>query len=780
MLFGTRVPRRLSFLVIALSVALMQRASADNTVQTLPFFQDWTDTALLNVENNWSAVPGIAGFRGQLVAGFSVDPQTVLAPDPSDPLGPVVRVNQLDLNGLNLANIGVAELQSGNPVVALQGGGQPKAPHLRINITTLGRSNIVVSYNVRDVDGSADNAVQPVALHYRVGSSPDCSGLTGNFTNVPAAFIPDATTGPGLATLVTPVSVMLPADANNQPCVQLRIMTTDYGVPMPPPGTTNNDEWIGIDDIRIESSPLPTDRAINDIQGSGATSPFAGERVRTTGIVTGVRTGDLGFYIQAPDAEADDDPQTSEGLLIRSVPGSMVARGDLVEVTGVVSELPLSNPEGRRVTQISGGQVQIISVGNPLPAPMTLTPSDTPADGPLDALERFEGMRVRVASLLVVGPTEGTLDEASASATSTGVFFGVIDDGSAARTMREPGLDPFEPEPPGLPSCVPPSPCVPRFDGNPERIRVDSDEQVGAAALDLAAGQTVSGLVGPLNYDVNAYSIAVDPDASLSTSDQPTAAAVVEPGASQFTVASLNLQRLYDTADDPATTDVVMTEAGLERRLSKLSLLVRNVLRTPDVLGVSEAENADVLQALADRINFDAIAAGQASPAYLAYLIEGSDPGGIDVGFLVRSTRMQVRDVTQGEVGHLRRSDRWQHRSVERSPLPHPARGVHWRGRCGLPHHGHREPSAVAGRHLRSRGRAARPREAAGPGGVPGQPGAGPPDRRSQRADRRARRHERVPVQRRARGFNRDDHRAAGAAVGGPPREPGSRRSGPR
>ena len=417
---------------------------------------------------------------------------------------------------------------------------------------------------------------------------------------------------------------------------------------MPPP---RNDEWVGIDDIRVESVPLPTDRAINEIQGSGATSPFVGERVRTTGVVTGVRTGGLGFYIQAPEAEADDDPQTSEGLLIRSVPGSMVARGDLVEVTGVVSELPLSNPEGRRVTQISGGQVRIISSGNPLPAPMTLTPADTPADGPLDALERFEGMRVRVASLLVVGPTEGTLDEANASATSTGVFFGVIDDGSAARTMREPGLDPFEPEPPGLPSCLPPSPCVPRFDGNPERIRVDSDEQAGATALDVAAGQTVSGLVGPLSYDLNAYSIAVDPDASLSTSDQPTAAAVAEPGAGQFTVASLNLQRLYDTADDPATTDVVMTDAGLERRLNKLSLLVRNVLRTPDVLGVSEAENADVLQALADRINFDAIAAGQASPAYLAYLMEGSDPGGIDVGFLVRSTRMQVRDVTQGEVG---------------------------------------------------------------------------------------------------------------------------------
>jgi hypothetical protein len=52
-----------------------------------------------------------------------------------------------------------------------------------------------VSYNLRDLDGSIDNAVQPVALQYRVGS-------TGNFTNLPAGFVADATTGPSLATQV--------------------------------------------------------------------------------------------------------------------------------------------------------------------------------------------------------------------------------------------------------------------------------------------------------------------------------------------------------------------------------------------------------------------------------------------------------------------------------------------------------------------------------------------------------------------------------------------------
>src|SRR5690606_27098651 len=40
----------------------------------------------------------------------------------------------------------------------------------------------------------------------------------------------------------TPVSVTLPADAENQPLVELRIMTTD---------AVGSDEWIGIDDISV-------------------------------------------------------------------------------------------------------------------------------------------------------------------------------------------------------------------------------------------------------------------------------------------------------------------------------------------------------------------------------------------------------------------------------------------------------------------------------------------------------------------------------------------------
>lgn len=106
-----------------------------------------------------------------------------------------------------------------------------------IHINTLGWKDVRVTYNLRDIDSVSD-VIQPVALHYRVGE-------TGDFTNVPAAYVSDAS-GPG-ATLVTPVDVILPAASDNQSQVQIRIMTTD---------AVGSDEFIGIDDITITGAPL--------------------------------------------------------------------------------------------------------------------------------------------------------------------------------------------------------------------------------------------------------------------------------------------------------------------------------------------------------------------------------------------------------------------------------------------------------------------------------------------------------------------------------------------
>ena len=129
-----------------------------------------------------------------------------------------------------------------------------------------------------------------------------------------------------------------------------------------------------------------------------------------------------------------------------------------------------------------------MSTGNPLPAAITLTASDTSPTGSIEQLERFEGMRVHVDSLTAVSPTQGTINETNATSTSNGVFYGVIT--GVDRPFREPGVEVPDPLPPGSPCCVP------RFDANPERLRVDSDA-IGAPALEVTSGALVTNLTGP-------------------------------------------------------------------------------------------------------------------------------------------------------------------------------------------------------------------------------------------------------------------------------------------
>jgi uncharacterized protein len=77
---------------------------------------------------------------------------------------------------------------------------------------------------------------------------------------------------------------------------------------------------------------------IHDIQGPGATSPLLGFGVTTRGVVTGVRSD--GFFMQEPDASADADPATSEGIFVftDTTPGPEATLGFLVEVSATVAE----------------------------------------------------------------------------------------------------------------------------------------------------------------------------------------------------------------------------------------------------------------------------------------------------------------------------------------------------------------------------------------------------------------------------------------------------------
>src|SRR5207237_10727569 len=119
----------------------------------------------------WSGVPGIVGFRGDgLTATTGVDPQTVLGDGT-----PVVDVNANHTDPNTFTTGGVTEFQIANPVVAIKGSGTATAPHLIFYVNATGFLNITVSYTLRDIDSSTDNAVEPVALQFR--TSPSASWI---------------------------------------------------------------------------------------------------------------------------------------------------------------------------------------------------------------------------------------------------------------------------------------------------------------------------------------------------------------------------------------------------------------------------------------------------------------------------------------------------------------------------------------------------------------------------------------------------------------------------
>ncbi|MGW0700358.1 endonuclease/exonuclease/phosphatase family protein [Streptomyces sp. NPDC002867] len=169
---------------------------------------------------------------------------------------------------------------------------------------------------------------------------------------------------------------------------------------------------------------------IHDIQGTTRTSPLVGRQVTDVpGIVTGVRTyGSRGFWFQDP--QADDNDATSEGVFVYTGSVPTVAVGDQVLVSGTVGEyIPGGTNSGNQsLTQIARPAVTVVSRGNEIPAPVTVSawsvpgayaPDGDPGAGnsinalplrprtyALDYYESLEGANVRIGTSRVVGATD--------------------------------------------------------------------------------------------------------------------------------------------------------------------------------------------------------------------------------------------------------------------------------------------------------------------------------------------------------------------------------------
>ncbi|HEX8248794.1 MAG TPA: hypothetical protein VF599_11510 [Pyrinomonadaceae bacterium] len=400
----------------------------------------------------------------------------------------------------------------------------------------------------------------------------------------------------------------------------------------------------------VSSSSAQKSRAISEVQGDKVASLFVNEQVRVSGIVT-ARTRS-GFFIQTPDDKADGNPNTSEGILVftRTEPGSEATIGNLVTVTGTIEEFrPKSEPASLPITEIRFAKgkdiVEVESKNNPLPKAIALTVQDF-ASNKIDQMEKYEGMRVYVETLTAISPTGGRVEDKNATAASNGTFFAVVK--GIPRPFREPGMDIYDyimsPDKEKLKKDYP---KMPIFDNNPERLRIESTAQLGASAIDVNSKAEIKNLSGVVHYTYRTFTIYVDVDSkhSISNAIKP----VVLPLANdrQFSVAATNLENFFDDEDDPSMKEDIVTKEAFALRLKKISGAIREYLQMPDIIGIIEAENLSALKRLAEKVNADAVASGKPNPKYEAFLVDGNDGRGIDNGFLVKTSRVEVVSVKQ-------------------------------------------------------------------------------------------------------------------------------------
>ncbi|MGW4733993.1 endonuclease/exonuclease/phosphatase family protein [Streptomyces shenzhenensis] len=388
--------------------------------------------------------------------------------------------------------------------------------------------------------------------------------------------------------------------------------------------------------------PAPASAAtvsISAVQGSTRKSPYAGQDVTVSGIVTAIRStgSSRGYWIQDP--VGDGNPATSEAVFAytgSTVPATEV--GDKVTVRGRVSEYYPggSSSGGQSLTELTQPQIQsTASTGNPLPAPVVLDAASVPAayapSGSLESLtlnpsryaldlyESLEGMRVQVDNARVVGASNDydelfvTTKPAENPSPRGGTVYGSY------------------------------------ASQNTGRVKVMSlTGSFPTADLgDVLGGSTA----GPLDYDgFGGYTLQATTLGAL-TDNNLAAETTRAQGAGELAVATYNVENL-DPTDPQAKFDRLA--AGIVTQLS-----------APDIVALEEVQDnngaIDNGVVAADQTYTKLInaitAAGGPTYAYRqinpANNQDGGEPGGnIRVGFLYNPARVGFTDRPGGTAGN--------------------------------------------------------------------------------------------------------------------------------
>jgi len=391
------------------------------------------------------------------------------------------------------------------------------------------------------------------------------------------------------------------------------------------PASASSFGAINADQVFQTSPPVPA-LSIPEIQGAGHVSPWANQKVLTTGVVT-VRAK-TGFYLQ--DA-GDGNPATSDAVFVFTGGAPSVQVGDQVQVVGKVVEYVPGGATSNNlsITQITNPVITKLSAGNALPAPVLigaggrtaptevvdddgLTSFDPEQDG-IDFYESLEGMLVRVEHAVAVS-----------SRNSYGEIF-IVPEGAPITGRNVRGGITMGPT-----------------DANPECIQIDGALLPAGSMPVVTVGDSLGDIQGVMSYSFGLFEIL------------PTAAPVCTPAGLQREVTTL----VGDGAQlSVADFNVENLDPGDTSRMAALADIVVHRLLTPDILAVQEIQDGS-------GPTNDGVTDGSATYHALIQAIEaaggprydfrdvppvdgqdGGEPGGnIRVGFLFRSDRVAFVD----------------------------------------------------------------------------------------------------------------------------------------
>ena len=396
--------------------------------------------------------------------------------------------------------------------------------------------------------------------------------------------------------------------------------------------------------------PAPPTAAIYQIQGSGSTSPFVGQAVTTTGVVTKVNNN--GFFMQ--DQNGDGNPATSDGIFAFTSTQPTVSAGQMVQVTGKVQEFNVGaligndDTAAHTVTELSSiSSVTVTGTGTILPVTLSF-PLATQ-----DAMEQYEGMLVKLNGPLTV---------------QQNYFlgrFGELTLGTGGRLWTPTNVDPASKNPVSGQSQI-------RNTSNIRNtIMLDDGSSVQnpnptpflAADNTVRAGDTVASITGVIDYGLTT-SANTDPGAYKIHPTQPVTFVRANPRTAQaddvggnIRVGSANVENFFTTLNNgsnkcpPSNTADDCRGANDANEFDRQRKKIADELigMNADAVALMELQNngSVAIQNLVDFIN---LRLGATVYARVPDSATGGGTDAIKVGMIYKPSRLSLVGASQNDI----------------------------------------------------------------------------------------------------------------------------------